>query len=256
MNLHFITFSDGSTTRREAALRLAAQANETGWFASEKAFHLEHLRSLSETWFLAHHKFITENPRGLGYWIWKPFLILEILKQIPKDECLVYSDAGTEISSHGSARFQQYSELARDHGLLAFDFQEPMHRWTKGDLLAYFGISPVSPFLEARQIWAGLIFVRNTPANILLISHWAELCTARSYTFVNDATSGAPNPPDFKDHRHDQSILSLLLRINPVSCIVPDESYHGHLWKQGAYLRELPFHSFRNATGTRIIPAP
>ena len=256
MNLHLVTFADGSPTRREAAHRLATQATETGWFESATPLHLEHLRSLSETWLSAHQLFLSQNPRGLGYWIWKPFLILERLKQIPGDDCLVYSDAGTEISHHGAARFQQYVDLARSHGMLAFDIREPMSQWTKGDLLAYLGISGTSPLLQMHQVWAGLLFLRNTPSNLLLLSHWAELCTARNYTLVNDAPSHAPNPPGFKEHRHDQAILSLLLRTAPRPCILPDESYHDQLWKQGTYLRELPFHSFRNPTGSRIIPPP
>jgi hypothetical protein len=254
MKLHLVTFADGNPTRREAAHRLAAQANETGWFASASPLHLEDLRALSDVWFTAHQSFIAQNLRGLGYWIWKPFLILERLKQIPPDDCLVYSDAGTEISPLGANRFQHYAGLAQAHGLLAFDIQEPIHLWTKGDLLSYFGISPNSPFLNANQIWAGLLFLRNTPANLLLASHWAELCVARNYSLVNDAASTSPNPPSFKEHRHDQSILSLLLRTAPMPCILPDESYHSDLWKKGTFLPELPFQSFRNPTGTRIIP--
>ena len=40
----------------------------------------------------------------------------------------------------------------------------------------------------------------------------AVLATAENYRFVDDSPSRVPNAPSFKEHRHDQSILSLLLK--------------------------------------------
>jgi hypothetical protein len=256
MKLHLVTFADGSSTRRDAAHRLATQSKETGWFASVNPLHLENLQQLSPIWFATHQPFLASQPRGLGYWIWKPFLILESLKRIAPDECLVYSDAGNEISASGAARFQDYVGLARIHDLFGFEIGEPIHQWTKGDLLNYLAIPSTSPFLALRQIWAGLLFIRHTPANLLLLSHWAELCVARNYSLVDDTPSVTPNPSTFREHRHDQSILTLLLRLSPRGCFLTDETYHAELWDKGGYLPSVPFHGFRNPTGIRRIPPP
>jgi hypothetical protein len=256
MKIHLVTFADGSPPWRASAVRLAAQANETGWFSSTTALHLEHLPPLSETWFSAHHDFIRRNARGLGYWIWKPFLILEILRRIPKGDCLLYADAGYEISAAGRLKFESHLDLAREYNLLAFDIQHPVSKWTKSDTLHYFGVQNRPEILSSRQIQSGLIFCRNTASNILLMSHWAECCVARNYTLVDDSPSVSSSTPDFIEHRHDQAILTLLLLLLRTGYVTPDESYHADLWKKGTYLPEIPFHSFRNKTGTRMIPQP
>ena len=44
-----------------------------------------------------HGEFIRNNPRGYGYWIWKPYIILKVLNQLDNGDILVYGDAGCEM---------------------------------------------------------------------------------------------------------------------------------------------------------------
>jgi hypothetical protein len=254
MKIHFVTFGDGSEPRRAAAKRLAAQASEAGWFESSTPLHVVDLPRLSLEWFLSNQNFLASTPRGLGCWIWKPFIILESLRNLRPDELLVYADAGHEISSAGAERFRHYVELASEHQLLCFEIAEKVRKWTKGDLLHYWGIQNRTDILDANQLQAGLLFIRRTTANMLLISQWAETCVARNYSLVNDAPSSHPNPTGFQEHRHDQSVLTLLLRMTKHGTWMPDEAYHPELIKNGAFIPSVPFHCLRNHTGVRFIP--
>ena len=43
------------------------------------------------------NKKILDAPKGIGYWLWKPFIILETMKNISEGDVIVYSDSGIEI---------------------------------------------------------------------------------------------------------------------------------------------------------------
>ena len=44
--------------------------------------------------FVNKHHHILEQPRGAGYWLWKPYLIDRTLKYLNEDDVLFYCDAG------------------------------------------------------------------------------------------------------------------------------------------------------------------
>ncbi|MDN3017798.1 hypothetical protein PH210_16485 [Paenibacillus sp. BSR1-1] len=43
---------------------------------------------------------ILNQPRGAGYWLWKPYIILDVLSKIKENDIVVYSDSGIEIIDH------------------------------------------------------------------------------------------------------------------------------------------------------------
>jgi len=251
--VHFITFGDGNETYRAAGQRIAVQARETGWFASVQTFHEEDLPKLSSKWFETHRDFIRANARGFGYWMWKPFIILEVLKTLPEGEILLYADAGFEISKGGAAKFRGYLDEVQRAEFLAFEITHPIHKWTKGDVFAYFSIAPNSEIYFEDQLQSGLLFFRKTAKSLLFVSHWAELMAARGYSLLDDTVSVAPNSEGFVEHRHDQAILTVLAKMHRFGSILPAEDYHADIWAAGKYIVENPFHAFRNRTGARFI---
>ncbi len=52
-----------------------------------------------------HKDFILKNKRGYGYWVWKPYLISKILKEINDNDILLYLDAGCELNVNGKDYF-------------------------------------------------------------------------------------------------------------------------------------------------------
>ena len=51
-------------------------------------------KDLVKTGFYQQHKSILDQPRGAGYWLWKPYYILETLKKLEENDILIYADAG------------------------------------------------------------------------------------------------------------------------------------------------------------------
>ena len=254
MKPHLVTFADGNDSLRASAVRLASQANETGWFVNSSALHMEDLGKFSPSWLNRHQAFIQSNSRGFGYWIWKPFIIFESLKRIEFGEYIVMADAGYEISKAGHGRFQQYMELASAFDFLGFEItNERIAKWTKGDLLKHMGIAYNSPLLQANQIQGGLMIIKKTLKNLLFFDHWAELAVTQDYALINDAPSIYPNPLEFQEHRHDQAIFSLLARMSNIGYYLTAEDYYPELFNVGKYMPFFPFQCLRNRTGVRMI---
>jgi hypothetical protein len=82
------------------------------------------------------------------------------------------------------------------------------------------------PYLSQNQLLASYILMRKNDFVINFINEWLNY--AKDYRIITDATNecGLPNYPEFVDHRHDQSILSLLGRKYNIKNI-PDVSQFG-----------------------------
>ena len=96
MVVKFITFGGGAEKYVEAGKRLLAQAEACGVFDQCQLFLAKDLQADSEFW-AQHGAFITQNKRGYGYWLWKPYLIKKMMAQMQNGDKLIYLDAGCEI---------------------------------------------------------------------------------------------------------------------------------------------------------------
>ncbi len=67
-------------------------------------------------------------------------------------------------------------------------------------------------YLDKQSLNAGIILLRNTKNSRDFIEEWLKNCEDP------ELLTDIPSPeeyPDFRDHRHDQSILSILYNKNP-----------------------------------------
>ena len=84
MNIHLIIFADGTDNIKESGSRLKLQAENINWFNSVTLWNSNLINKVDPIWYSKHVKFISDNKRGFGYWIWKPKTILESLKRYIK----------------------------------------------------------------------------------------------------------------------------------------------------------------------------
>ena len=52
---------------------------------------------LKNHFFYQTNKDILSKEKGLGYWLWKPYIIFEALKNVNENDIIVYIDAGSQI---------------------------------------------------------------------------------------------------------------------------------------------------------------
>lgn len=207
---HLVSFADGAFAKRRQAFK--KEALESSFFDSVTVYNLDSLPIFVK---VSHADYMTKTSRGFGYWIWKPIVILEVLKNASADDCIVYMDAGFSINTEGNLRFQEYLELTREsvEKMLSFNNVFTEAHWTKQDCAFEVGVDRQSSIMKTSQLGSGMIYLQKTSSNIDLLKEWYHIATKDNYHFSDDSPSKIENHPNFREHRHDQSISSLLRKL-------------------------------------------
>jgi hypothetical protein len=215
MAIHLVSYANA---RMYGSLRRLGSQAAALPFDHVHLFRDTDLQQIPEFW-ERHREHIEKNPRGAGYWIWKPYVILLALKCAAPGDVVFFVDAGCSLVAERAARLLEYAELVRAHSVLNFALGHSVRRWTKMDtVLAYDGVA----YLDRPQILSGVIGICNTPAGNALVAEWYEGCC--NYHLADDTPSGSPNDPEFIEHRHDQAILTMI-SYNRNAHVIADESY-------------------------------
>lgn len=224
-----VTFGMGSSRWRRAAHRLARQGERSGWFSDIQVWDGARLRRDLPRFWSRHGAFIEENPRGWGYWVWRPAIIEWHIERASVGESFAFLDAGCELNLSGLARktLDEYMVQARTVGLTVMQVGEPIGRWCKPDLLAAAyaeGLSPLEELVEPGVLLAS----GGSEAALSCVRTWASWCTRDGYHLLDDSVSVLDPPADFREHRHDQAVLTCVL---PREMAVPHASYFPGRWR-------------------------
>lgn len=236
----FISFGDGAEFWKDTAARLTNIAIDSKWFSSVFNANLNYIRDeLDKT---CSPDFLLN--RGLGFWIWKPFAISKFAKENLSLDAIVYLDGGSHlnVNSNSEQLFRSYLDVVLSGpGLLASQTEHLEIQWSKRDLIDKF--PPEYRFTG--QLQASFIFGR--PKSLIdLCESWIELCRVENFRFLDDTASLMPEYPEFIEHRHDQSIFSLLLKGSNYSRISADRTWSSN-WSN---LVGDPFWITRHKTNT------
>lgn len=167
------------------------------------------LNSLSEDFKKRHSKHF-HYTRGAGYWVWKPQIILDALNNIKNDDILMYSDSGCHFIHSMSPVFERMENTSKK--CLCFNLAQKEHEWTKRDCF----ISMDCDYPEvaySKQIMSTFFLCKKNDFSLFIANEWQRWIS--DFHMVADefvSPSIAPNYPEFKEHRHDQSIFSLLCK--------------------------------------------
>ena len=83
------------------------------------------------------------------------------------------------------------------------------YQYTKMDLFKYLNITKKEIF-NSEQIMSGIIFLKNNNYSLNILNKWEEMLKYNN--LINDAKSLIPNHNSFIEHRHDQSVFSLMIK--------------------------------------------
>jgi hypothetical protein len=244
-NIHFVTFGDSQKFQK--CLNVITQEA-----TSSKLF--DYVHSYNETNlnkdFLNKHLSFMKRSRGFGYWLWKPQIILQTFDKMNNGDILIYADSGCQINKEGKQRLQEYIELVNNSNYdnLSFELTYDLTNnstccshlektWTKGDLLNFFPINKQSP-----QLMATAFIIKKSEFSINLVKEWLSLCEQNNYHLINDSPSSIPNEPGFIEHRHDQSLWSVLRKHKGTHIIHLDETWYPNKWDQNI---DKPIHARR-----------
>ncbi|MCQ2974926.1 MAG: hypothetical protein MJ211_08955 [Bacteroidales bacterium] len=178
----------------------------------------------------------TNSLRGYGYWIWKPLIILDSLSKIKDGDILFYSDAGSHLNCNGKSLFKKYikNAIKKDIwvGQLKDNFNE--NKYSKADTIEWFKprLKDTSILFQG-QIQSGNIILVKNSYTLDIIKIWNDIMDIKNLHLYDDSPSIIPNHKDFVEHRHDQSIFSLLIKTNHAYLSNAEEFWCPHeLWDQ------------------------
>lgn len=148
---------------------------------------------------------ILSQPRGAGYWLWKPYIILKTMKESQPNDIIFYSDSG----SHFMESVRPLFDICEKENIVIFGLPHVNRTWIKMDAFYYMNlINTDAP--NAGQVVGGHNLWKNIPVVRQIAEEWLHY--SQDARIITDApnTCGLKNFPDFQDHRHDQAILSLI----------------------------------------------
>jgi hypothetical protein len=193
------------------------------WIRNQKSFYEK-------------NKFILSQKRGNGYWLWKPFIILNALKQLKDGEVLIHIDAGTKFVNSPD---ELIKILDKKEIILFYNNGNLNSTWTKRDCFYYMNCD-TAEYHKKSQVVAGYLALRKTKFVVDMLEEWLHYAQDERIITDNENICGLPNYPEFKDHRHDQSILTnLAIKYNIE--LFRDPSQWGNKYKFGKYRVEGEF---------------
>lgn len=162
---------------------------------------------IKQTPFYIQNRTILDQVPGMGFWLWKPYILLEAMKGLSDGDVVIYSDSGIEIIAPLDPLFH----LCRgDQPILLFgngDFTNSL--WTKRDCFILMDCDQ-EVFWYGPHCDAAFLLVRRSHLSIQFLQEWLKFaCDERILTDMPNS-SGKKDLPEFREHRRDQSILSLL----------------------------------------------
>ena len=162
--------------------------------------------NIDEEFYKANKK-ILDQPRGAGYWLWKPYFILKELEKAQEGDYIVYTDAGVNFVADIDELI-----LDMDSDIMVFANGWRHGDWCKGDVLKAMNCEQ---FADRQQLQATCLIFYKSKTAVDFVREWLSWCIKPN--FIDDTPSTTPNQKTFREHRHDQAILTNLAYLNDLT---------------------------------------
>jgi hypothetical protein len=222
---YLIFFGDNSFKYKK--LLLEKEATSVGWFDKIIIHSPETILDFLNQ----HQDFVQKYKRGYGYWIWKPYVILDLLKQINYGDTITYIDCGASILKHKKNRFDEYLKILNetDKPIIAFGelFENPQYAekyFQKMKILKRFNLHNDEIFLNSGQVESGVFICKKSNFALNFFQEWLSIVLENNYYLVNDEDD-LEQLECFIENRHDQSIFSILCKLHKVHILDLIDSY-------------------------------
>lgn len=192
MNKRLITFATGDMS---IAANVCAESANKNNFDRAMIYSPANIDDV----FRDKNKSILSKERGAGYWLWKPYFILNEMDMCRDGDIVVYADAGVEFINN----INWIIDRMKDDIFLFGNMYQHVH-WCKMDVIK--GIAPKAKF--DKQVQASVIFIRVSDWSKEFVKRWLDYCCRPGY--IDDSKSSSTNHPEFREHRHDQAVLTCL----------------------------------------------
>jgi len=152
---------------------------------------------------------ILNQARGAGYWLWKPYCILKALENSAEGDLIMYTDSASHFISSAAPLLELPERHHQD--IIPFALEHPEAHWTKRDAFVLMNCDNQG-FENIPQRLASFMVARKSTSSIAFFQEYLHYCCNPQILTDSENICGLPDYPGFRDHRHDQSIFSLLTK--------------------------------------------
>lgn len=155
------------------------------------------------------NKDILKLERGNGYWIWKPYIINDALMKVEEGDYVVYTDSGSAFIKdiHYLIDAMEKERTC----IMSFQTMHLERFYTKRDAFLIMDCD-IPEVTDTPQICGGYIVLRKCEEACLFINEFLRLVQNMQLVTDSDNKLGKKDHDGFVEHRHDQSIFSLLCK--------------------------------------------
>ena len=150
--------------------------------------------------------------KGYGYWIWKPYVIKEALREINENDILLYLDGRSGLRRTGKPiRWLDNFILENKFDMAIWQMIHKEMSWTTGDIFSAFNLDLNSTLLKTGQFAATFHAWRKNIRSLNFLKEWLNFLLVNR-DICRDEVSQNLNHKKFIGNRHDQSVFSLLIK--------------------------------------------
>lgn len=179
---------------------------------------------------------VLNMPRGGGYWLWKADIIKQTLEGVNEGDIVIYCDSGchVKIDEKTLPTFEKYIKLVNQHNLLRFELGHKEYKFTNKATLKYFkeNYNLQKEDVLSNMLMATVIIMKKGKPVKDFIEEFFKIIENDRFLVTDKYNSDMYK--DFVDHRHDQSIFSLLTKVLKIGYIIPDETWYDD-WSKTDY---------------------
>lgn len=152
---------------------------------------------------------IWSQSRGGGYWIWKPYIINQMLESMSEDDYLIYTDAGSVFIK--PIEYLIKAMDAENTDIMVFSLRLLEKHYTKRDAFVLMDCDEAI-YTDTYQILGGYIVLKKTVKTMELMQNFLRYVQDERIVTDQPNCLGKENYPGFVENRHDQTCLSLLCK--------------------------------------------
>jgi hypothetical protein len=152
---------------------------------------------------------ILTQKRGGGFWLWKPYFIKKTLETLKNGDFLFYCDSGSYFINSISEIILLSIDKKQD--VIPFELIHFEKEWTKRDAFVLMDCD-TEKYFETKQRLASFVLIRKSETSMNFVNQWLDYAQDERILTDRENQCGFENYLEFKQHRHDQSIFSLLTK--------------------------------------------
>lgn len=162
-----------------------------------------------KTDFYAQNKTYLDKPILANGFVFKPYIILDLLNKIEYGDIVFYYDCGDWGIKQP---IQILVDLCiNNQGTVFHQIKHKHSHWTKRDAFVYMNCDEPR-YHKARQVQATWMLLQKNDFSLNFVSEWLKYnLDERIASYYLPNTCGLPNLPGFKENRGDQSIVTNLV---------------------------------------------